>query len=423
MYNFYFRFDKINNLTKVFLKNQSNNFEVKIEEILNIILENILINYSYDKILFLIDKNITNFYFEKNTIKILDTKDKIKYIFFEIDEYCKDINFIIKLWEIFNDNELSRKSFIIAIGGGTLLDITGFAASTYKRGIHFGFIPTTFLSMIDASFGGKNAVNFKGIKNLIGTTNQPDFILLIPFFLYSLSDIDFISGFAEFTKYLLLDNSFYGKFFINLIKFNKKDRLNLSKDKNLNIFYKNDHNKTEKFSIKELKEFITQNPLYLIECLKIKYKYVKNDLLDYNRRHILNLGHTVSHGIELVLNLSHGLALYTGLFLELKIINKLKISNNLKIIEKVNKIYETFELPYNINEAFKMQNNMELDQWLSENNLSRQNLYEIIIKKIHQDKKNKDNSYIIPFFDKRNNIKLKKIDYKIFDDALLKLLD
>lgn len=423
MYNFYFRFNKINNLTKVFLINQSNNFEFKTEQILNIILENILINYSYDKILFLIDKNIPNFYFDKNTFKFFETKNKINYIFFEIDENCKDINFIFRLWDIFNDNELSRNSFIIAIGGGTLLDITGFAASTYKRGIHFGFIPTTFLSMIDAGFGGKNAVNFNGIKNLIGTINQPDFILIIPFFLYSLSNIDFVSGFAEFTKYLLLDNSFYDKFFINFSKFIKKDRSNLCKDKKLNITYKKNNNKSENFSIKELKKFITGNPLYLIYCLKIKYKYVKNDLLDYNRRHILNLGHTVSHGIELVLNLSHGLALYIGLFLELKIVNKLKISNNLKIIEKLNKIYETFKLPYNINEAFKMQNKVELDQWLLENGLSRQRLYEIIIERIHHDKKNKDNNYIIVVFEKRNKIKLKNIDYKIFDGALLKVLD
>ena len=92
-------------------------------------------------------------------------------------EKIKTIDTVEKIYDFFLKNNVDRSSFVVGIGGGIVCDITGFAASTYLRGIPFGFVSTTLLAQVDASIGGKNGVNFKGYKNMIGTFNQPRFVL------------------------------------------------------------------------------------------------------------------------------------------------------------------------------------------------------------------------------------------------------
>lgn len=412
-----YKFNHLSNNTDVILVNnliinrqiQSNAFEI--------ILSSIIEKFNSKKILVLIDENLKDFFnnlllnkFESKILKDLN----INFLFLKIDEKNKDLNFIEKIYTIFFQNELDKNSFVLSIGGGVISDIIGFSASTYKRGINFGFMPTTFLSMIDACFGGKNGVNFQEVKNLIGTINQPSFIFLAPSFLNYLNDLEFFSGFAEFTKYLLLNDDLFKKFISNFSKFiNKK----------LDKFTFNS------FPLFELKSFFVNNPEFFYYSLNTKYKYLKNDIFDSNKRHILNLGHTISHGIEIQLNLTHGSALYVGMFLEIEIVNmiesnpKNKNKVNNKVLPKLKNIYEIFKLPSSINDLLKYEKNMNLKNWLLQANINYKVLIESIINKIHQDKKNIENFYTIPFFESLTKIKLKKIEFSVFDEYIFKLLN
>jgi 3-dehydroquinate synthase len=97
--------------------------------------------------------------------------------------------------------ETQRSSFILGIGGGIVCDITGFVASTYLRGVRFGFVSTTLLSQVDASVGGKNGVNFEGYKNMVGVFNQPEFVICDMELLRTLPENELVNGFGEIVKH------------------------------------------------------------------------------------------------------------------------------------------------------------------------------------------------------------------------------
>ena len=109
-------------------------------------------------------------------------------------ENCKSIDEYQKLIKYLNANGCNKNSAVIAIGGGTVIDLCGFVASTYMRGISYTAIPTTLLAMVDAAIGGKTALNFQGIRNLIGLYNNPDTIIIFDQFITSLSQNDLING-------------------------------------------------------------------------------------------------------------------------------------------------------------------------------------------------------------------------------------
>jgi 3-dehydroquinate synthase len=119
----------------------------------------------------------------------------------ERGEASKSLSSAERLYGAFLDLGLDRGSTVLAIGGGSVTDLAGFAASTWMRGVDFGFVPTTLLSMVDASTGGKNGVDFRGIKNLVGTINRPRFVRFDVSLLFTLPDRDFASGMAEAIKH------------------------------------------------------------------------------------------------------------------------------------------------------------------------------------------------------------------------------
>ncbi len=187
-------------------------------------------------------------------------------------------NIYLKLLEYGIDRECT----IIGIGGGIVCDITGFAATTFLRGVKFGFVPTSLLAMADASIGGKNGINFSNLKNIIGTINQPEFIFCDVDFLKTLPDNEFKNGLAEAVKTsLIIDKEFFG--FI-------ENNQSLLKQKN-----------------KEILEELIQ------KCIKIKSSIVLQDEYDYGIRRILNLGHTFAHALESLTGISHGTAVSVGI--------------------------------------------------------------------------------------------------------------
>ena len=178
-----------------------------------------------------------------------------------------------------------RHTLLVAFGGGVIGDLTGFIASIYLRGIPFVSIPTTLLSQVDSSIGGKCGINFPQGKNLIGSFYHPKAVFCDPSFLRSLSERDFKSGLGEIIKYSILDRSLY------------KDLLQHKKE------------------ILERKPDILEKIIF--KCLQIKKKYIECDEKDYSKRHALNLGHTVGHALETsthYCHLTHGEAIAQGLY-------------------------------------------------------------------------------------------------------------
>jgi len=123
-----------------------------------------------------------------------------------IGEGVKTLETVEEIYQKFLDLELDRSSFVVGIGGGVVCDITGFCASTYMRGLRFGFVPSTLVAQVDASIGGKNGVNFKGYKNIVGIIRQPQFILVDFTLLKTLPDRDFLCGVSEIIKSALIRN-------------------------------------------------------------------------------------------------------------------------------------------------------------------------------------------------------------------------
>ena len=177
-----------------------------------------------------------------------------------------------------------RSTFILGIGGGIVTDIAGFVASTYMRGVEFGFITTTLLGAVDASVGGKNGVNVGGFKNMVGTFSQPKFVICDVTLLHSLSDREFRAGLAEVIKTSILGDA-------ELFEILEKSSFDTLRNDN-----------------ELLEEVITR-------CVRVKASVVAEDEREGGRRRILNLGHTIAHAIEKSSNkMNHGEAVAAGLY-------------------------------------------------------------------------------------------------------------
>ncbi len=177
---------------------------------------------------------------------------------------------------------LDRSCFIVGIGGGIVCDVTGFVASTYLRGVDFGFCPTTLLAQVDASVGGKNGVNFEGYKNMVGVFNQPSFVLCDPGVLKSLPQKELANGFAEIVKHgAIRDASHFA-----LLEDNTARALALNPQFMARLIY---------------------------DSIAIKANIVNQDEKETGIRKILNFGHTYGHALEMAATVSHGKAVSAGM--------------------------------------------------------------------------------------------------------------
>ncbi|MBQ6311643.1 MAG: 3-dehydroquinate synthase [Bacteroidales bacterium] len=165
-----------------------------------------------------------------------------------------------------------RDCFIIGAGGGVTTDLAGFVASVYKRGVRFALVPTTLLAAADASIGGKNGVNHLGVKNMIGTITQPEWVFQSPVFFKTLSRRVFREGIAELLKtFLIFDADLYG-FAVSFLS---------------GYDYRNPSEKEERLLEKIVRE-----------CARLKMEVVRKDEKDRGERMVLNLGHTFGHALE-----------------------------------------------------------------------------------------------------------------------------
>ena len=243
----------------------------------------------FDKCLLIIDSKVPGKMISKVT-KSLNGKKISKFIF-NANEKNKNLNNINKILQILLNKNFSRQDCIIAIGGGITGDVGGFVASLYKRGLQFINLPTTLLSQVDSSVGGKTAINIKQGKNLIGSFNNPSLVLISSKFIETLSEEEFNSGLGEVIKYAFIGN---------------KKLYKLLKDNSESIKHR---------QLKILEEIIE-------ESIKTKAKIVTEDEKESGIRAILNFGHTFGHAVEAFnkyKNITHGEAVIIGMVIATKI--------------------------------------------------------------------------------------------------------
>ncbi len=201
-------------------------------------------------------------------------------------EEVKSLEVLTKVYEFLLSRGADRHTYLVAVGGGALLDLATFAAGTYMRGMRLALVPTTLLAMIDAAIGGKGAVDWGRVKNLVGVFYQPDLILADLKFVEGLPDRVYRSAFAEAVKYgVTLDGDFFQWLRQNAEGLARRD------------------------------ESLLEEAVY--KCARIKASVVEEDEFELKGvRQVLNFGHTVGHAIERVLGLLHGEAVAVGMAVE-----------------------------------------------------------------------------------------------------------
>ncbi len=294
------------------------------------------------KVCVIADSNTEKLY-AKEIIKIAEKCfSEVSCYVFESGEKSKNLNVISNFYKFFVEKGLDRKSVIIALGGGVVGDMAGFAAATYMRGIKFVQIPTTLLSQVDSSVGGKTGVDFLGNKNMIGSFYQPEFVYINVKTLDTLPYNQIASGMAEAIKYGYII------------------------DKNFLEFFKNNMKKIKILSPEEIKHIV------FISC-KSKAEVVSKDEKESGLREILNFGHTFGHAVESLskFKLLHGECVSIGMMAGLKLsCDKGFISKD--SLTSAKKLFEFFELPIKVknfdkNEIFKQ---MFLDKKTKDNKLN-----------------------------------------------------
>ena len=281
---------------------------------------------TFDKCLLIIDSKVPGRMISRVT-KSLNRK-KISKFRFDANEKNKNLHNINKILQILLNKNFSRQDCIITIGGGITGDVGGFVASLYKRGLQFINLPTTLLSQVDSSVGGKTGVNTKEGKNLIGSFYQPKIVISDTDFLKSLPKREIICGYGEIFKHSLILN----KIFYNYLNKNSKKILNL-------------------------KTPFIEKAIY--ESCKIKKMIIEKDEREKGIRKILNFGHTFAHAYEATLGyskkLNHGEAVILG------IITALRFSLNVRLIkireyETIIRHIHDMKLPSNIKTYFSSKN-------------------------------------------------------------------
>lgn len=236
---------------------------------------------SAKKVCVITDSNVAPLYLDRVVSGLEKEGYEVFAFIFKAGESSKTTAVIVEMVEFLAEKGLTRKDLVVALGGGVCGDMAGFAAAVYLRGIDFVQIPTTLLSQVDSSVGGKTGVDLPQGKNLCGAFHQPVLVLIDPLALHTLSDHYFSDGMGEVIKAGCI--------------------------KSAQLF--------EKIENKDVKENIEE---IIFECVDIKRSVVERDEKEQGERALLNFGHTIGHGIEKLHNfsgVSHGEAVGIGMLM------------------------------------------------------------------------------------------------------------
>ena len=208
--------------------------------------------------------------------------EKYDTVLIGLGESVKTLQTVETIYRRFIELGVDRSTFVLAVGGGIVTDVAGFAASTYMRGLKFGFVSTTLLGQVDASVGGKNSVNVDGYKNMAGTFTQPQFVICDPGLLRTLPDREFRAGLAEVVKAAIIaDADLFGRI--------------------------------ENTTFEALRTDTDLLTDAVSAAIRVKADIVERDEHESGDRRKLNLGHTLAHAIEKCSNrMNHGEAVAVG---------------------------------------------------------------------------------------------------------------
>lgn len=272
----------------------SNNYYVFFQKDAYKKLNKFIAEYIPSKIFILVDEN-TNERCLPVLLQQLETTKEIEIIEIESGEENKNLETCSGVWHALTELGADRKSLVINLGGGVITDLGGFVASCFKRGITFINIPTTLLSMVDASVGGKTGVDLGVLKNQIGLFSDPEMVLIDTTYLETITEKELRSGLAEIIKYGLT----------------------------YDVELWNEINSFKDLSIKNISKLIHRS-------IEIKNEVVTEDPKEAGLRKVLNFGHTLGHAIESYFlesetkeNLTHGEAIIIGMITETFISQKL----------------------------------------------------------------------------------------------------
>ncbi|MCU0600095.1 MAG: 3-dehydroquinate synthase [Desulfobacterales bacterium] len=228
-------------------------------------------------------------------------------------EGFKTLDTAARIYDRLISMEADRSAFLVGIGGGIICDLTGFVASTYLRGVRFGYVPTSLLAQVDASVGGKTGVNFSGYKNMVGVFSQPEFVICDPQTLMSLPPEEHANGFAEIVKHAAIADSGYFEY--------------LEKETGSGI---------------ELSLDVLEKIIY--ESVSIKASIVNRDETEKGERRKLNFGHTFGHAVEKTTGIPHGKAVSIGMVVAAELSAARGMISG-KDVDRISNLLSRFNLP------------------------------------------------------------------------------
>jgi 3-dehydroquinate synthase len=277
------------------------------------------------KIMLVTDTRVHKIYSEKIRKTMEKCSLPYKIVIIKEGEEYKNLKSAEYIYEKLLDFNIHRNDIITALGGGVIGDLAGFAASTFNRGTKLIHCPTTIISQVDSSIGGKVGVNYRKFKNIVGSFYQPEAVITDPAFIYTLNEGQIINGLGEIVKYGIV--------------FDKKI---------LDKLYRNteDTESGKLFSLVRTEDF--KDIIY--RCCFLKTEVVRKDEFDTGYRNLLNFGHTIGHCIENAFNLkeiSHGSAVSMGMIVAINISISLGLLKE-DFKKEIIKLYRKLKLPHTI---------------------------------------------------------------------------
>lgn len=252
-----------------------------------------LTNFPIQSPIIVTDENVARFHLPKAASALQAAGHPSNTVILPAGEESKNLELVSHLWKDFLENGLDRNSTVIALGGGVVSDVAGFAASTYMRGIDWIAIPTTLLGMVDASLGGKTGIDLPEGKNLVGSFHPPKLVLADPGLLLTLPERELTSGMAEVVKHGVISDP-------ELFEMCKRGM-----------------------------DWVKGNLEEIVKrAMAVKIRIIEEDPYEKGIRAALNLGHTVGHAVELVSNfkLRHGEAIAIGMVTEAKFAERIGVA-------------------------------------------------------------------------------------------------
>lgn len=318
-------------------------------------------------------------------------------------EEAKSLSCLKKVWDYLQELKFERNDGIVALGGGAISDLSGFAASTYLRGINYFIVPTSLLAQIDAAIGGKTGINLEDAKNLAGTFYLPKAVIVDPNFIKTLSNRELRSGLGELVKYLYLEKTIAAN---TEYKPGPKPLLQIIQD-----FIKSEstQNNNNPISTKLFNSDLMDG--LILNSIQMKAGVILKDPYEKGLRRCLNLGHTLGHTIEKYTNydISHGESVSIGISFAAFTAMK----NNL--ISKID-----YDQVIGLNTALDLKAKLELAK--DKNQDDKEILANSLINIMMQDKKRSDGlvKYVLP--DNRNIAGDINYEYAISFEDLKSLL-